>query len=325
MDQVIVIVGHRGARYALDAQAVREIVWLPELSPVQELPSFVIGVMNLRGRVVPIIDLGLRLGIGADRLRKDDRVVVVEQGEARVGIVVHQLFDVVTVSEDAFVEASQYQGAGGAARFVSGQLKLDDGLVMLLDLAALLREAPSGEQLEAPSGEQEPLDAADETFRARRDELARVPADAEVVGRTSFAVVRIGGELFGLDAQAVSEFAHLRGLTPVPCSSPQIAGNMNLRGDILTVIDACPALGVVPDAAMNELAVVALDDLRFGLLIEEIVDMVGLSRDELVAMPVASRGEAHDCCAGVATVRGNPVSILDLRKVLASPAMQLGV
>src|SRR5665811_2304944 len=62
MDQTYLIFGHRGARYGLNVRAVREIVWLPELSPIEELPPYIAGVFNLRGRIVPVMDLGLRFG-----------------------------------------------------------------------------------------------------------------------------------------------------------------------------------------------------------------------------------------------------------------------
>src|SRR5665647_2867557 len=76
MDQTYLIFGHRGARYGLDVRAVRELVWLPELSPIEELPPYIAGVFNLRGQVVPVMDLGLRFGHARKPFLTSDRIIV---------------------------------------------------------------------------------------------------------------------------------------------------------------------------------------------------------------------------------------------------------
>ena len=69
------MVGFRDSRYALEAVAVREIVWLPRLEPIVEQPPHVRGIFNLRGRVVPVIDLGVRFGYGPSPAAAEHRVV----------------------------------------------------------------------------------------------------------------------------------------------------------------------------------------------------------------------------------------------------------
>ena len=142
MDQTYLIFGHRGARYGLDVRAVREIVWLPELAPIEELPPYITGVFNLRGRVVPVMDLGLRFGHARAPYLTSDRIIVIDSGEARVGVVANELHDVSAIPQAAIEDVRSYQGAGGHAQFVCGEAKLDEGLAMLLDVDALLRSAP---------------------------------------------------------------------------------------------------------------------------------------------------------------------------------------
>ncbi|MBI2317264.1 MAG: purine-binding chemotaxis protein CheW [Betaproteobacteria bacterium] len=194
MDYTLLVFGHGGARYALEVSAVREIVWLPELSPVEELPPYVSGVFNLRGRVVPVMDLGMRFGRARERYRISDRIVVIERNDARVGFVVNELHDVLALSDSAIEPARNYQGAGGSAQFVHGEAKLEDGLVMLLDVEALLQGAPTApETLAAGAEPASPAEAqhADEAriLRERARELAREPVSGERPGATAYAVV----------------------------------------------------------------------------------------------------------------------------------------
>lgn len=333
MDQPYLTFGHRGARYGLDVRAVREIVWLPELSPIEELPPYIAGVFNLRGRVVPVMDLGLRFGHAREPYLTSDRVIVIDSDKARVGVVANELHDVATIAQAAIEDVRSYQGAGGHTQFVLGEAKLDAGLAMLLDVAALLRSAPSEKSLSvsAPPGSAEELSPSfgklsqedAELFRSRARSLAEVQGTAERVGLEAYAVIRLDGELFGLGLDMVREFAHLRSITPLPCCPPHILGNMNLRGDILTLVDIRPALGMATAGAMSEVVVVRAGELLLGLPAAEIADVVYLAPYEIAAVPVASDRPGKQYCKGVAAVGGHTIGLLDLEKMLAARELQV--
>ena len=216
----------------------------------------------------------------------------------RVGIIANELHEVLTIDPEAIAAADSYQGAGGHARFVTGEARLDDGLAMLLDVDALLRSAPDAEALadDALPGsidalahlfaDLSPQDA--ETLRSRAQVLAAVQESGERGGLLAYATIRLDRELFGLELDEVREFAHLHGVTPVPCCPPHIVGHMNLRGDILTLADLRFLLGMTPAVAMNEVVVVRIGELRLGLPVTEVVDVVHLAPADLAAIPVAS-------------------------------------
>jgi purine-binding chemotaxis protein CheW len=333
MDETYLIFGHRGARYGLLVRAVREIVWLPELTPIEELPPYIAGVFNLRGRVVPVMDLDLRFGHAHEPYLTDDQVIVIDSDKARVGVIANELYDVLTIQQSAIENVASYQGAGGHAQFVYGEAKLNDSLAMLLDVDALLRSAPSEAALSVP----EPLGAADalpslygklspeaaELFRGRARSLAQTQGTAERAGLEAFAVIRLDHELFGLELELVREFSHLRSVVPLPCRPPWILGSMNLRGDILTLVDIRPALGIAMECTMSEVVVVHIGDMLLGLPAAEIVDVVYTAPSDIAAVPVASDRAGKAYCKGVATIGGQAVGILDLEKILAAREQQV--
>jgi purine-binding chemotaxis protein CheW len=333
MDQTYLIFGHRGARYGFPVRAVREIVWLPELSPIEELPPYVAGVFNLRGRVVPVMDLGLRFGHPREPFLPSDRIIVIDSDEARIGVVANELHDVLEIAQAAIDEVRSYQGAGGHAQFVHGEAKLEEGLAMLLDVDALLRGAPPEEALSvhAPPGSAEALSPLfgklspeeAEVFRDRARSLAQVQETGERSVLEAFAVIKLDGELFGLGLDVVREFAHLRSITPLPCCPPHIVGNMNLRGDILTLVDIRPALGMASAGALSEVVVVRIGELLMGLPAAEIADVVHLAPSDIAAVPVASDRAGKAYCKGIATVGGQAIGILDLEKMLAARELQV--
>ena len=333
MDNTYVVFGHRGARYALHAHAVREIVWLPELSLIEELPQHFVGVFNLRGRVLPVMDLALRFGHAREGYRLSDRIVVVETEAARVGIVVNELYDVATIPHAAIEGIASYQGLGARAQFVCGEAKLGGNIVMLLYENALIQSRPDEEVLARaePRVEQKALTgtlalaSAEESqvFRERAQSLAREPRADEPVGQSAYGIIGLGGELFGLPVGVVREFVHAKNVSPVPCCPPHIVGNINLRGDILTIVDIRPALGIPIQGEMAEVVVVRVGDLLLGVPAAEIVDVVNLGREDIVPVPVASDGEGKAFSKGVATVGSRTISILDMEKILAGRELKV--
>lgn len=126
------------AEYALPVLMVTEIVRVPTWHPLPDVPPYICGVVNLRGRVVPIMDLRMRFGLGAQQATKHTVVVVVEVDGAATGLVVDAVSD---VAEFVDVEAATGVGAGGA--LLRGVAKKAERVVFVLEPAALLAPVPS--------------------------------------------------------------------------------------------------------------------------------------------------------------------------------------
>ena len=324
MDQSHLIFRHHGARYGIDVAFVREIVWRPELSPVEEVSPHVVGAFDLRGQVVPVMDLGLHFGHPRQPWLVSDRVVVIERDRVLLGIVASELEDVLSIAPQAIEEADGAHGQDGGARFVRAQARLEQGLAMLLDADALLCSAPlsaaSAPALAPAEGGQGCGLSVDDmdTLHRRKLALAQVVQGQSRDTLLVFAVIRLGGELFGLDLDAVCGFSPLRAVAPLPCCPPHVVGNMNLRGEILTLVDIRPALGMAqaPEGAMHKVVVLRSGDLLLGLPAQEIVDVVHLAQSDIAPLPLASSLHGAACCKGVATVDGHAVALLDLHKIL---------
>lgn len=320
MQHTFLVVGYRKARYALDALAVQEVVWLPELSPIEEMPPYIRGVFNLRGELMPVLDLGLRFGYEHEQASPQDRVVIITEGCHRIGIVVHELHDVAAVSDDAVEAVGKFQLPGGQTRYLRGAVMQDDGPLMLLDCAALLREAIVLEPIAAPAAAEERNagDAEDDVFRARARELSRELQQQDNAARSSCVLIRLGGEIFGLDVSVVREFVHSRGVTPVPCAPAHVAGNVNLRGEILTVVDIRAMLGVSQSIPAEEVAVLFAGNMQFGLLAESIEDVVSISTTDISPAPSGSSQGGVEICPAVALIDQRFASLIDADQMIAA-------
>jgi purine-binding chemotaxis protein CheW len=127
-----------GQRYALPAEEVRELVRAVRLTPLPHAPAVVEGLLNLRGELLPVLDLRRRFRLPARRLSASDHLVVAQAGPRRVALRVDRAEGLLPL-EPGLLDGSpgELPGVG----YVAGALKLPDGLVLLHDLRTFLSEA----------------------------------------------------------------------------------------------------------------------------------------------------------------------------------------
>ena len=135
----VVVMSLAGERYAAPITMVREILALQEITPIPGAPAFVVGVTNLRGKVIPVMDLRERLGLAAPT--EDDlparKIVVAEMADELVGMLVDRVLEV-RVIPAADVEPPSDLIRGDRAEFLRGVAKTSDGLIVMLSLDRVL-------------------------------------------------------------------------------------------------------------------------------------------------------------------------------------------
>jgi purine-binding chemotaxis protein CheW len=125
--------------YGVDIGAVREIIRMQEITRVPRTPSFVEGVINLRGRVIPVIDLRKRFCLSVCERNRDSRIVVVDIAGQDIGVVVDAVTEVLRIKSDSIAPPSTMI-AGADSTYLIGIVKLEGRLVILLDLARVLSD-----------------------------------------------------------------------------------------------------------------------------------------------------------------------------------------
>ena len=129
--------------FAIDILDVQEIIRLAEITPVPNAPHYVEGMVNLRGKIIPIINLRARFGLCVTDPTKDTRVVVVEVGHVILGFIVDSVEEVIRLPKEC-IEPLSPTGRGGADECQRGVARVNGCLVLLLDLELLFGICPSG-------------------------------------------------------------------------------------------------------------------------------------------------------------------------------------
>lgn len=118
---------------------IQEINKHTEVTIVPQAPDYVKGVLNLRGKIVTIIDLGKKLGLDPVRSGKDNRNIIVESNEEQIGLFVESISDVLT-ADPSKIEPPPSNIIGSQGRFFTGVFKTENKLIGILDIDKILSE-----------------------------------------------------------------------------------------------------------------------------------------------------------------------------------------
>jgi|SRR5580704_11238545 purine-binding chemotaxis protein CheW len=140
MEKELQVVGFRIGRetFGVPIAMVREIVRVPEITSVPNAPEYIEGVINLRGRIIPVVDLRKRFGEKEITSTKKNRVVVVELEARLIGLLVNSASEVLRIPPSE-IQAPQDVFQEGELNYITGVGKLKGRLVILLDLSRILQ------------------------------------------------------------------------------------------------------------------------------------------------------------------------------------------
>ncbi|MCG8367111.1 MAG: chemotaxis protein CheW, partial [Pseudanabaenales cyanobacterium] len=156
-----------------------------------------------------------------------------------------------------------------------------------------------------------------QVFHQRALGLRQSLESPEITDFMALAVVGLGKEYFGLNLERVREFINIRNITPIPCCPPHILGNINLRGEVMTLVDIRKALNLPPqEERATKAIVIEVDDIVAGVTVDAVLDVIYLSSADVASMPTALPKRYQDFFQGAAHYRQTALSILDLSKLL---------
>jgi len=126
-----------GQKYAVPILKVQEINNMKEITSIPNSPPFLAGAINLRGKVIPVVNLGMKFGLENTGVLEAAKIVIMDIRGVIMGIIVDSVSDVLRISRDV-VEPPPPVSSNISTEFIAGIAKLDEGLVIMLDMDKLL-------------------------------------------------------------------------------------------------------------------------------------------------------------------------------------------
>ena len=137
MEKQIVVFELGKEQFGIEIAAVEGIVKMQEITKVPYSPPFMEGVTNLRGSVLPVIDLCKRFDLPVNSQTNDSRIITINMDSVKMGMIVTSVTEILTI-DDSVIEMPQGMAINIDADFITGIAKVDKRLVILLDLTKVL-------------------------------------------------------------------------------------------------------------------------------------------------------------------------------------------
>ena len=125
--------------YGINVMQVQEVLRYSEIAPVPGAPSYVLGIINLRGNVVTVIDTRQRFGLASSEVTDNTRIVIIEADKQVIGILVDSVAEVVYLRQSE-VETAPNVGNDESAKFIQGVCNKNGELLILVELDKMMSE-----------------------------------------------------------------------------------------------------------------------------------------------------------------------------------------
>ncbi|WP_229069293.1 chemotaxis protein CheW [Actinoplanes sp. DH11] len=276
-----------GQEYALPIDQVQEIVQAPEsVSHVPNAGSEILGVIDLRGRLLPVVSMRRVFGLPVTPLAPQNRIVVVSIDGGVVGVVMDTVREVLRVPHQLVAPLPGVVAGDGRKTEVESVCRLEDGkrLVSVLSVNRMF---------DSPEVRNEIAD-----YRAEDLEMAEEP-DATDDGRGAeelFVVFRLDDEEYAVDVDTVQEIIRVpEALIRVPKSFDFVEGLVNLRGTVLPVVDLRTRLGLgrTERDERQRIVVLIIGGVRTGFIVDSVAEVARVGRNVLEPAPELSAEQAR--------------------------------
>jgi purine-binding chemotaxis protein CheW len=278
-----------GQEYALPIDQVQEIVQAPEsVSHVPNAGSRVLGVIDLRGRLLPVVSMRRVFGLPVTPLEPQNRIVVVSIDGGVVGVVMDTVREVLRVPHELVAPLPGVVTGEGRKTEVESVCRLEDGkrLVSVLSVNRMF-DSPEVRNEIADYRREDDEDMIDERGGSADDGRG----DEEL-----FVVFRLDDEEYAVDVDAVQEIIRVpEALIRVPKSYDFVEGLVNLRGTVLPVVDLRTRLGLgrTERDERQRIVVLIIGGVRTGFIVDSVAEVARVGRNVLEPAPELSAEQAR--------------------------------
>lgn len=130
----LVVFSLLGEEFGVSIRDVREIISHTQVTPVPQAPSFVEGVINLRGQIIPVVDLRKRFNLEENKDKNSSNVVIIEVGKDVLGLVVDSVSEVLNIPSDSINPPPSLVANGIGAEYIKGIAQYNEKMIILIDL-----------------------------------------------------------------------------------------------------------------------------------------------------------------------------------------------
>jgi purine-binding chemotaxis protein CheW len=269
------------SEFALVVKNIQEVVNPPEkFTSIPLAPSFLLGIFNLRGSIIPVVDLKTLLNLESDNQSLEGKkIAIVEHGDLKIGLLFDSTGQIFRSQNDDKNEFG-YADADSQQNIISGALKLEGGkrIVQILNVRTLLKL------------ENVPLSSNEGTGHRGSKKVSKNQGT-----RMQCISFLVGTHRFGLGIEAIHEIIKVPQINDTALSSNICMGMFELRGDIVPVVDFAALLKYRETQDKKDISedqrviIMKLGNEKFGLLIDSVESIITYYTEDLLNLPMINQ------------------------------------
>ncbi|MCP4694523.1 MAG: purine-binding chemotaxis protein CheW, partial [Desulfobacterales bacterium] len=297
-----------GQSFGVDILMVHEVIGEPRITTVPDPPDFIKGVINLRGIIIPIIELRKRLRPD-HTAEKSEKIwfLIVKVDERITGFIVDAVPHVLKLKESVVEPAPDIVLEGLKSQYIRGVAEIDQRLLILLDFSRILQ-----------LNEIRQLNREITMKKARADE--RLPDKSETEGVLQLVEFIVAGQSFGVDILMVQEVIGEIRITRMPNTPDFIKGVINLRGSIIPIIELRKRLRPEKETEENEkiwILIVNVEERITGFIVDAVPHVLKIKESIVEPAPdIVLEGLKSQYIRGVAEIDEKLLFLLDFNQIL---------
>lgn len=292
--------------FGLEIDKVKEIIRFPEIVKVPNVPDYIKGIISLRDTLMPIVDMRTKLAAVSDEVTAATRVVVVDVSGAFIGLTVDQVYEVIRIPRSVIYPPPAAVLSETGER-ITGIARVDDGkrIIMLMDPQNIITDNDLEEII---SGEG----------------LSRAEKEAEVMAEMDekqLVIFKLAGEQYGIDIARVQEITKMAQITAVPRSPHFVQGVVNLRGEVIPVIDMRKRFEIQSQEYTDRTRIIVseLSNKKIGLIVDEVMEVLRVSARKFEEVPdIVNNEHGQAYMDGIVNTDNRMIMALNLENVLES-------
>ena len=295
-----------GVEFGLDIDRVQEITPRTAITPVPGSPSFVLGVVNLRGMIIPVLDSRLRFHLPPNPPTDKTRIIILNLAGQPTGLMVDSVAEVVKL-DDFTLRDTPPLVAGVRSEYLAGMVTAGTRLITLINLEKILDSAEFGMR-----------EALADAGTGAAGFMNLDAAVEQVEEELPYVTFTLGKEFFGINLKLVEEIIEVPAITKVPDAPPYVLGVICLRDQVLPLLDFIQLLRVEPMASETEKMVILLSfgQAKLGIVVDGIQEIIRIREEDILPPPqTLSEREVADL-EGVVVRADRMVSLLKVLDII---------
>lgn len=303
--------------FGLDIAKIQEIVQRSAITPVPGSPSFIIGVLNLRGQIIPVIDTRLRFHLNSIEPTARTRIIVISLSGQPTGMQVDAVAEVVKLDDFALRETPPLV-AGVRSDYLAGMVQAGKRLITLIEMNKILDSEEFGLKESIQTATSQAIGWSEHTQDTEEEVVAE---------DLPFVTFGLGKESFGVNLEYVEEIVERPPVTKIPDAPDYVMGVICIRDKVIPLLNLFHMFSVEPlvsEKPIDDSMVILLSigSAKLGIAVDNIKEIIHVREKDVLPPPQTLQEEESARLEGIVMRSGRMVSILRVIQILSAEDQQ---